>query len=121
MKEKIVKCKKGWESIYNPIIDAIYKHDSEQEYIKDKIGVEEISEEYGMFKIELIQPRNLTDEISQMITNAGRDSLRICEFCGTIENVGVTMNFRYKTCCRSCWRNEILEYEPKSVWMPFKK
>lgn len=121
MKDKIVKCEKGWECLYKPIIDEIYKHDSQQEYVEDKIGIENICEKYGMFSIDLIQPRNLTDEISQMITNAGRDSLRICEFCGSKENIGVTMNFRYKTCCRSCWQQKILEYEPKSVWMPVKK
>ena len=116
MKDKIVKCEKGWSSIYIPVIDAIYKHDSSKTKIEEKIGVEEICEKYGMIAIKVIQPFNLTDEISMMITNAGRDSLSICEYCGTKENVGVTMNNRYKTCCRKCWKKKILEYEPDSVW-----
>ena len=116
MKEKIVKCKEGWKSIYQPIINKIYKHDSSKTNVDEKIGVEEICEKYGMIAIKVIQPFNLTDEISAMITEAGRESLNVCEFCGTRESVGVTMNFRYKTCCRSCWKRNILEYEPKSVW-----
>ena len=71
------------------------------------------SEEFGF---EFVSPFNLTDEISMMITNAGRDSLTVCEYCGSRENIGVTMNYRYKTCCKHCWEEKILKYEPKSVW-----
>lgn len=116
MTEKIVKCKEGWKSIYKPIIDEIYKHDSMKCNVEDKIGIEEIKEKYGMMSIKPINPKNLTDSISMLITNAGRDSLSVCEYCGTKVNVGVTMNFWYKTCCYDCWKKEILSNEPNSVW-----
>lgn len=116
MKEKIVKCEKGWKTIYQPVIEEIYKHDCSKTNVEDKIGVEEICEKYGMIAIKPINPFNLTDEISMIITNAGRDSLTVCEYCGSRENVGVTMNYRYKTCCKHCWEEKILKYEPKSVW-----
>lgn len=116
MKEKIVKCEKGWECLYKPIIDEIQKHDSIQTSPNDKIGIEEIKEKYGMLSIKLINEHNLTDKISDMITKAIRNSLNVCEYCGTMNNVGVTMNFWYKTCCEKCWRKHILSSEPKSIW-----
>lgn len=120
IKDNIVKCESGWKSLYQPIIEAVYKYDSEKTDVEDKIGVEEIKEKYGMLDVKLVNPFNLCDNIAQMITNTRRDSLSVCEFCGTREHVGCTMNFEYKTCCRKCWRQNILEFEPKSVWKPKK-
>lgn len=117
MNGKIVTCRNGWEKLYKPIIDKIMEYDSKQADVSDKIGIEEIKEKYGIMKIKVINHINLTDEISQMITKAERDSMDTCEFCGTKDDVGVTMNFWYKTCCKHCWENHILKNEPQSVWM----
>lgn len=115
--ENIVTCKKGWEKLYRPILNKIMYHDVNQDDVDDKIGVEEVKEKYGIMVINVINPENLTDEISQMITEAEKNSMDVCEFCGTEKEVGVTMNYTYKTCCKYCWENFILKDEPLSVWM----
>ena len=119
--EDIVTCRNGWETLYRPILNKIMEHDVKQKCVESKIGVEKVKEKYGTLLIEVVNAENLTDEISQMITSAERNSMNICEFCGTSHNVGVTMNFRYKTCCRYCWENHVLKNEPLSVWMDKSK
>ena len=126
MNLNIITCGQGWKKLYLPIIDKIFNHDSKQKRVEDKIGIDEIKEKYGMISIKTINPHNITDEINDMINDANKDSLNVCEFCGTTENVGVTMNFWYKTCCYDCWKKEILSKQPQSAWkgkqsMSYKK
>ncbi len=44
-------------------------------------------------------------------------SEKVCEFCGTEEKVGHTLNFWRKTCCYKCWEDVVLKRTPVSKWV----
>ena len=120
MKEtNIIKCEQGWGVLYEPILDMIYAHDDTKCTPSEKIGVKEISCNDGVLSIETINEHNLTYSIEKKIFDAEQDSLNVCEFCGTKERVGTTMNNTYKTCCRECWETLILATTPNSIWKDY--
>lgn len=115
----IIQCGKGWEKLYKPIIELIFKHDDKCQDPTKKIGIKEIKEVDGALTIEVVNEDNLTIEIRNEIINKKYDSLNVCEFCGTENNVGTTMNNDYKTCCKECWENIILVKNPSSIWKEY--
>lgn len=116
IRKDVIECKSGWKSLYEPIINKIMEHDSNVTDPNKKIGIFQIKEKFGVLVFNLINTSNASDEILEMITNATRQSSRICEFCGTKENVGTTKNHWYKTCCKSCWEKNIKAHYEDSKW-----
>lgn len=112
----IITCGKGWEKLYERVIDRIIEFDSKQDSVEDKIGIGKIKEENGVLSFELIQPENITYEINDLIDDVKHGSLYVCEFCGAVNDVGVTLNNSYKTCCKYCWEHFILSKTPTSIW-----
>ena len=116
MTNNVIKCGKGWESLYMPVIEKIMDYDSNQEKVEDKIGIKTIEEVDGSLKIIPINDKNMTNEIQTMILDAYYKSHNICSFCGTESEVGTTMNDKYQTCCKTCWQDNILKKNPNSIW-----
>ena len=112
----VIECGEGWKCLYQPIIDKILEHDSNVQELKDKIGIRQIKEKFGLLQIYIENEKNASDELLDMISNATRQSRNICEFCGTKEHVGSTRNFWFKTCCKSCWERKIKSMNNESVW-----
>lgn len=111
-----IQCASGWKKLYQPIIDRVITHDSVQNNLDDKIGIAHVKEKDGMLKITLVKPHNATASLIDDIYEAELMSKEICEFCGTLHDVGVTKNHNYKTCCKSCWEKHILDMYDDSVW-----
>lgn len=111
-----IQCGKGWESLYLPIINKVIEFDDKQINVSDKIGIAYVKEKDGMLKIYLVQPHNASAELIDEIYSAEIKSKEYCEYCGTTENVGVTMNFTYKTCCKECWEKNIGKWNKDSIW-----
>ena len=112
----IVRCGKGWESLYKPIVNQVIEHDISQSDKTKKIGIEYIKEHDGMLKICLSQPHNADSKLIGEIFQAEMQSRRVCEYCGETENIGITMNNTYKTTCKNCWENFILTQHSDSIW-----
>ena len=105
--EEVIKCHKGWKYIYDPIVKAICQHDRNLRDITRKIGVKSVTNKFGCLDIQVYNSDNLYPRLLEMIHYAHIDSERTCEFCGTLQNVGHTLNdFRY-TCCQSCYEKEV--------------
>lgn len=113
----VINCNKGWECLYQPIIDKIIEHDLQVSDVKDKIGIAKIKEKYGLLTICLYHQNNASEEIMNMIIEATRKSKQICEYCGTTQHVGTTRNNWFKTCCKSCWEKNIKNINTDSVWV----
>ncbi|MBR6517533.1 MAG: hypothetical protein IKT40_11935 [Bacilli bacterium] len=111
-----LQCNKGWSKLYQPIIDKIIEFDSQQENVKDKIGIAYIKEKDGVMKITLVQPHNADSSIMDLIYEAENKSKSVCEYCGSETNVGITMNNTYKTCCKTCWEKNIIPMQENSIW-----
>lgn len=114
--KKAVKCLSGWKDLYQPVIDAVVEYDTKQTEIGKKIGIKEINEVDGEMEISFCHPNNITDRINQLRNTAETQSGRVCEYCGSKEEIGMTMNYFYKTCCHTCWSDNVLPRYPKSVW-----
>lgn len=112
----VVMCHEGWKKLYQPIIDDIVHHDISAMCNEEKIGVMSVQASDGQMEIQLINDANASAQMHQRITNAEQLSMKMCEYCGNTSQVGTTMNFFYKTCCKSCWEKEILPKFPQSIW-----
>lgn len=112
------ECNVGWEKLYQPIVDEINEHDNNVQNEEDKIGIFQIKEKWGGLRIYVKNKKNLSDELRNKIHEAEIESMKTCEFCGTKENVGMTMNNWITTCCEKCWREKILsnKYLKFSTW-----
>lgn len=112
----VVECKSGWKSLYQPIIDTIVKYDNEQKSVDKKIGFCSIVNHLGAMKVNLINPQNKTNDIAMLITQNEVESLHTCEFCGTKQYIGTTLDVTVKTCCEQCWKENILPRNQYSIW-----
>lgn len=118
--ETVIKCNDGWKDLYQPIIDEIIKFDNSQNNVFNKIGIKSVINSLGELTILLYQPHNLPDKIKDMIIKAKTKSLSTCEFCGTTQNVGTTINKNYVICCKSCWEKHIKATTQNSFWTTLK-
>lgn len=119
-KENIIKCNKGWEGLYKPILKMIYAHDDLQKTVDKKIGVLAVKSIDGELCIAMENNQNASNGLMADIIKARKESRDTCEFCGTKENVGITMNFEYVTCCEECWMNNIARINRQSAWKNLK-
>lgn len=118
-KYDVVMCNKGWQKLYQPIIDNVIHYDELAYLPEDKIGIKSIDCVDGVMEVKLINPHNASEELKKEITCAENLSSRTCEYCGETKNVGTTMNFFYKTCCKACWERHILPHYLQSIWKDY--
>lgn len=114
--DNVIQCKKGWKSVYTPILEEIFNHDDKAKTIDYKIGVKSIKRIDGSMQINLINPSLASQSLINKIQEASKKSLNVCEFCGKEKEVGTTMNIELVTCCKSCWEKEILTKHKTSIW-----
>ena len=106
-----VECGNGWKSLYQPLVDWVEKYNSEHE---DKIEIRQIKEKFGGLRFYV---SSYPDELFDLIGKAEEESYRVCEFCGTRENVGLTVGGWYTTICLDCLQKSLKERNIK----PFDK
>ena len=92
------ECGEGWKCLYEPIIKWIEKYNINKDK-EQQIEIHQIKEKFGGLRFYC---NFYTDELIEMIRNAEQESFRVCEFCGTKENVGHTISGWYTTCCEKC-------------------
>ena len=71
-----IECGKGWESLYQPILDRIDEINKET---GKNIVPTQIKEKFGRMEFYLSEP---TPELNEMIQEASEKSSHICEKCG---------------------------------------
>lgn len=118
----ILKCRNGWENIYNPIIDEIIRHDNLQVHKEDKIGIKEVDSFDGHLFIAFVNPHNIPSKINGMYIDGINESKNTCEFCGQRKDTGFTISKDEKiVCCERCYHT-YLENKPRTTrWMKNQK
>ena len=111
-----IECEKGWEKLYQPIIDKINEHN--EKYPDNKIIINQIKEKFAGLRF---YADNTTEEIDNMIREAEDKSYKVCEICGEEHNVGIlNCNGWYSTLCMDCAKKNIMKRERKPTHIIFK-
>lgn len=92
-KEFYFECADGW---YN-LLDKTFKLFTEVE--SDDLIIFQIKEKFGGLRI-YTGPAN--QDIFRIIDDAEDESFKICEYCGSTENVILHGDHWYKTLCKNC-------------------
>lgn len=120
MQKEVVKCHKGWEKLYEPIVKKILDLDSIRPRVEDKIGIRAIINENGMLKFVLNNKDNLPSALNVSLIGAEIDSLKVCEYCGATEHIGNTYSHIMTTCCQECFDKNIKSLYPTEQWVENK-
>jgi len=94
-----IECDKGWEKLYQPIIDYIEDYNKDKEG-DDRIEILQIKEKFGYLTIYVSKK---TDELRSMIEDAEADSYHTCEVCGKHINKPITEHHWIYPMCRKCF------------------
>ena len=106
------ECGKGWKCLYVPIIEWIKNYNVNKDK-EQQIEIHQIKEKFGGLRFYC---NFYTDELKEMIRNAEQESFRVCEFCGTKENVGHTISGWYTTCCEKCITEMSIKNKKEYRW-----
>ena len=90
-----IECGKGWEHLYQPVIDAVNKWNEEHKDVELPMEIIQIKEKYGTLRIYL---NFYTDEIKDMIRKAEDESYYTCEICGKHIGGPITTSWIYSMC-----------------------
>lgn len=93
-----IECGKGWNKLITPILDYIDIYNSGQKE-ENKIQVYQIKEKFGGLRIYV---SNTTKELDKMIKEAEDQSYKVCEYCGSTDNVKQAGKGWIKTLCEKC-------------------
>lgn len=98
-----VECHKGWYKLIEPIFNYIEQYNRNRAP-QDQIQILQVKEKFGQLRFYV---NFSTEHLSNMIEDAEKKSYDICEFCGTEDNVGSTMNGWIWTICLDCLIKDI--------------
>jgi len=96
-----IECGDGWYNLIDTLCDAI------QSYIdwndKEQVIAEQVKQKYGSLRFYI---RGGDMHVHGMISFAEKMSTKICEECGTMENVSQTKGW-IKTICAECYNEYV--------------
>ena len=107
-----IECGDGWKDLIEPIIEYInnYNKDKKEE---DKIIISQIKEKFGGLRFYVDR---WNEEVHNMINNAEEESYKVCELCGSREDVGQTANGWITTLCHNCVKKITQDKEIPIRW-----
>lgn len=98
-----IECHEGWLPLVNIALDAIEEENKNLDE-DNKIYPVQIKEKFGRLEIYL---NHYSEKLFALITNLREESLKTCEYCGTKEEVGITIDGWYMTICKDCLQRYI--------------
>lgn len=115
-----IECEDGWKGLYQPIINYIDQYNNNHE--DSHIYIDQIKEKFGELRFywsaENIS-KEVEDKLHEMVSVAEEESYKVCEICGSREDVGITVGGWYRTICRKCL-HELLNnphyYKDEDKW-----
>lgn len=93
-----VECDVGWKSLYLPVLNYIDEYNKNKED-DEKINVTQIKEKYGHLEI---YTNYTTTELSRIINEVHEESDKVCEHCGSREDVGMVIGGWLYVSCLEC-------------------
>lgn len=105
----------GWYDLIDKLMGDILEHyqkiPTENQW---NLELHQVKEKFGGLRFYL---GGADDYVWDLIDNAEDESYKICEFCGSRENVGQTDGW-ITTCCKECFDSNKTNM---SVWTPIKE
>lgn len=98
-----IECNEGWLPLVNIALDAIEEENKNLDE-DNKIYPVQIKEKFGRLEIYL---NHYSEKLFALITKLMEESLKACEYCGTKENVGMTIDGWHMTICKDCLQKHI--------------
>jgi hypothetical protein len=107
-------CNDGWFDLLDETLEKIKTHVLNN-YLPDlqNYTVRQIKEKWGGLRIELSV---YDSELEKICDDAEAASFKICEVCGTKENIGYTTENYYLTICYKCFTLDTMIKNDK--WVP---
>lgn len=107
-----IECGDGWKGLIEPIMEYInnYNKDKKEE---DKIIIFQIKEKFGELRFYVDHGN---EELHNMIDKAEEESHKVCELCGSKEDVGQTANGWITALCHNCVKKITQEKEVPIRW-----
>ena len=107
-----VECGKGWYDLLTPIIEYVeeYNKDTEED---NQIKFLQIKEKWGGLRV---YTNFGTRELFDLIDKAEEESYNVCEFCGSREEVGMTLSGWNSTTCLDCVKKMAKERDYPISW-----
>jgi len=110
-----IECGKGWYPLIQPVVDYIDEYNSTRESDK-QIRITQVKEKYGTLRI---YTNFYTPELQELIDNAELESEKVCEFCGSREHLGTTLEW-YITICYDCMKARVNRRGIPSKWHSYE-
>ena len=107
-----VECEDGWKCLIDPIFEYIKKYNEDKKE-EDKIIIFQIKEKFGGLRFYVDHGN---EELHNMIDKAEEESYKVCEFCGSKEDVGQRANGWITTLCHNCVKKITQEKEVPIRW-----
>ena len=98
-----IECHEGWRPLVNIALDAIEEENKNLDE-DNKMYPVQIKEKFGRLEIYL---NHYSEKLFELINSLRDESLKTCEYCGTKENVGITIDGWYTTICKDCLQKYI--------------
>lgn len=98
-----IECHEGWRPLVNIALNAIEEENKNLDE-DNKIYPVQIKEKFGRLEIYL---NHYSEKLFALITKLREESLKTCEYCGTNENVGMTIDGWYMRICKDCLQKYI--------------
>lgn len=113
-----IECGDGWKDLYSPLIDYVDKYN--QKHGPDStLEIHQIKEKFAGLRFYWSGnnvPTEICDEFRKMIEDAESESYRVCEQCGTRENVGLVYKGWYYTVCENCLKKMAEKFGGEYHW-----
>ena len=104
------ECGDGWYNLINTLMGCIYQHiENKKKEVSEKdcdysVHIVQIKEKYGGLRFYIYGG---DDYVNGMISLAENLSYKVCETCGSMNNVGQTTGWIY-TICKDCYNKGII-------------
>ena len=105
-----IECSDGWYWLLSNLMSSIYHYQKWNK--KETIRIKQIKEKFGGLSFYY---DGGDDIIDGMVSLAEDMSYKICEYCGTTENVGITKGW-ISVICKDC-HNKI-DNRKDLIWIP---
>lgn len=107
-----IECRSGWKELYGPILKYVEDYNRDKEP-KEKLKIRQIKEKWAHLDLTF---NFYTDELREIVTNAVRESVKVCEDCGSREDVGMVLGAWKYTTCINCLLKDAKERNRPTYW-----
>lgn len=110
-----VECDRGWYKLIRYALLKIAAYNKKLKRGQEPIKVLQIKEKWGLLNI---YTNYTTDKIWKVIELMENESCKVCEYCGSREDVGTITRGWIKTLCKTCVQDVVDGTDRVIYWTP---